>query len=118
MIHEPTRQLGGAGAFLVFVGGFLPWAGHSVSILGFEVGSYSTGAPQAMGLAVLVVFACVLLFHRRGGLPFMIVGCTIGVVVLLFALANASASPGLGLVVTGVGAGLMVYAGYRLMPGR
>ena len=118
VIHDPIRQLGAAGAFLAFIGGFLPWAGASVSMLGVEVGSYSTGAPQAMGLAILVVFACAILFHRRGGLGFMVVGCIIGLMVLLFALANASSSPALGLVVTAAGAGLMIYAGYRLMPGR
>ena len=116
VIHDQSRSIGLLGAVLSFIGGFLPWAGGSVGFMGVQVASFTTGAPAAAGLALFSAVAGLLLFHRRAGLGVLIVGIIVGMSALLFLLSNANSTPALGLIVSIVGAGMIVYSGYQIRP--
>ena len=112
MAHKP-RQWSLLGAFLTLVGSFAPWTSGAMSILGVGMGSMLSDAPQAMLLALLALTAGVLVFLATGGRALMVIGGVVLAIVVMFGLQAMNATPAIGLLLTAVGGGGIMYGGYR-----
>lgn len=112
MAHKP-RQWAFLGAILALVGSFAPWSSETVSVLGIDVGSTISEAPQAMLIALAAVTGGVFVFLATGGRALMVIGAVVLASVVLFGLNAMDSNPAIGLLLTGVGGGGIMYGGYR-----
>jgi len=112
MAHKP-RQWALLGSILALVGSFAPWSSDSVSVLGITVGTSVSEAPQAMLIALAALAAAVFVFLTTGGRALMVIGGVVLAAVVLFGLNAMGSNPAIGLLLTAVGGGGILYGGYR-----
>ena len=114
VIYTRDKRFGGIGALLAFFGSFAPWSSASLSLWGWQVGSFGMHSPQAWLTAMIALAAAVFLFRQRSGSVVLVAGIVLAGWAVLFALTSltGSNSPSWGVLLTAAGGGLLAYSGH------